>query len=173
MTRFAVPTYLLPMPFDPKSLSLRPAAAADEDFLFDLYASSRGDDLASLGWSPDQVREFLRMQYEAQQRFLKNEYRRADDQIILIDGRTAGRLLVERRDHEIRGIDVALLPEFRNQGIGSWLFAQLQSESARTRKPLRIQVIRFNPAIALLERLGFSRTSETATHFQMEWRADV
>ena len=161
------------MAVDPNSLSLRPVGPEDEQFLFTVYASSRLDDLESLGWNADQIREFLQMQYEAQRRFLESEYRRADDQIILMNGEAVGRLLVERRDHEIRGIDVALLPQFRNQGIGSWLFAQLQSESSRTRKPLRIQVIRFNPAVALLERLGFVRTSETGTHFQMEWQAEA
>src|SRR5437899_4748277 len=172
LTLFAVPTYLLAVTFDPESISLRPVAPGDEDFLFAVYASSRGDDLESLGWSGDQIHEFLQMQYEAQQRFLKSEYGRAADQIILVDGAAVGRLLIERRDHEIRGVDVALLPEFRNQGIGSWLFAQLQSEATQARKPLRIQVIRFSPAIPLLERLGFVRTSETGTHYQMEWRPE-
>ena len=161
------------MPFDPKTISLRPAAAGDEEFLFTLYASSRDDDLRELEWDEDRISEFLRMQYEAHQRFLKSEYQFADDQIVLMNGEGIGRVLVERRDHEICGVDIALLPEFRNQGIGSWLFAQLQSEATRTRKPLRIQVIRFSPAIKLLERLGFVRTSETGTHYQMEWQAEA
>jgi GNAT superfamily N-acetyltransferase len=160
------------MPFDPETLSLRPAAAGDEEFLFTLYASSRDDDLRELEWDKDRISEFLRMQYEAQQRFIKSEYRFADDQIVLMNGAGIGRVLVERRDHEIRGVDIALLPEFRNQGIGTWLIAQLQSEVSRAHKPLRIQVIRFSPAISLLERLGFARTSETGTHYQMEWTAD-
>jgi hypothetical protein len=33
-----------------------------------------------------------------------------------------------------------------------------------------LQVIRFSRAINLFERLGFVRTSETGTHFQMEWK---
>jgi GNAT superfamily N-acetyltransferase len=160
------------MPFDPETLSLRAAAAGDEEFLFSLYASSRDDDLRELQWDDDRISEFLRMQYEAQQRFIKSEYQVADDQVVLMNGAGIGRILVERRDHEIRGVDIALLPEFRNQGIGSWLIAQLQSEASRAHKPLRIQVIRFSRAISLLERLGFARTSETGTHYQMEWTAD-
>jgi predicted RNA binding protein YcfA (HicA-like mRNA interferase family) len=31
-------------------------------------------------------------------------------------------------------------------------------------------VIRFNRALNLFERLGFVRSSETGTHFQMEWQ---
>jgi len=160
------------MAVDPNSLSLRLVGPEDEQFLFTVYASSRSNELESLGWNADQIREFLQMQYAAQERFLESEYRRADDRIIMMNGEPVGRLLVERRDHEIRCIDVALLPQFRNRGIGSRLFAQLQSESSRTGKPLRIQVIRFSPAVALFERLGFVRTSETGTHFQMEWQVE-
>ena len=164
--------YLLRMPIDPESISLRPAVSGDEEFLFSLYASSRGDDLRELEWDEQRIYEFLRMQYEAQQRFLESESQLADHQIVLINGERVGRVLVERRDHEIRGIDIALLSEFRNRGVGSWLITQLQSDAARARKPLRLQVIRFSPAVTLFERLGFARTSETGTHYQMEWRAD-
>ena len=157
---------------NPESLSLRPVVSGDEEFLFAVYAGSRGDDLRELKWDEQRISEFLRMQYDAQQRFLESEYQRADDQVLLMNGEGIGRVLVERRDHEIQGIDIALLPEFRNQGIGTWLITQLQSEATRARKPLRIQVIRFSPAVTLLERLGFARTSETGTHYQMEWQAD-
>ena len=167
------PSYLATMGFESEAISLRPVAPGDEEFLFAVYASSRGDDLESLGWSSAQIREFLESQYEAHRRVLQSDYRRAEDQIILVNGAAAGRLLVERRDHEIRGVDVSLLPEFRNQGIGALLLVQLQTEATRAQKPLRIQVIRFSPAIGLLERLGFVRTSETGTHYQMEWRPEA
>jgi GNAT superfamily N-acetyltransferase len=76
---------------------------------------------------------------------------------------------VERREHEIRCIDVALLPQHRNRGIGTLLIQRLQAEAASEKKPLRLQVIRFNRAVNLLERSGFMRVSETGTHFQLEW----
>ena len=151
------------------SIQLRPAAAADEDFLRQLYKSSRGDDLRALGWNEDRVGEFLEMQYEAQQRFFDSEYQRASDQIIVRGDHPVGRLFVVRREHEIRCVDVALLPEYRNAGAGTFLLRQLQEEARHKGQPLRLQIIRFNRAVNLLERLGFVRTSETGTHFQMEW----
>jgi len=153
------------------SIRLRAATPADEAFLLELYASSRGDDLRGLGWDEKRISEFLEMQYEAQQRFFDSEYKGANDQIILREDTPLGRLMVDRREHEIRCIDVALLPEYRNAGIGTLLLRQLQEEAHRGRKPLRVQIIRFNRAVNLLERLGFARTSETGTHFQMEWMA--
>jgi GNAT superfamily N-acetyltransferase len=151
------------------SISLRPVADDDADLLLEIYQSSRGDDLRGLDWSEDRISEFLRMQYEAQQHFYESEYKRAADEIILWEGKPAGRLIVERREHEIRCIDVALLPELRNRGVGTFLIQKLQDEARREKKPLRLQVIRFNRAVSLFERSGFVRTSETGTHFQMEW----
>ena len=153
-----------------RSISLRPVTADDEAILLEIYKSSRGDDLRELGWAEDRISEFLGMQYEAQQNFYESEYERASDEIILWEGEPAGRLIVERREHEIRCVDIALLPEHRNSGIGTFLIQELQNEARREKKPLRLQVIRFNRAVSLFERSGFVRTSETGTHFQMEWR---
>ena len=152
-----------------KSISFRTVTAGDEAILLEIYKSSRGDDLRGLGWAEDRISEFLEMQYEAQQRFYESEYKRAADELILWAGQPAGRLIVERREHEIRCIDVALLPEHRNCGIGAFLIRKLQDEARQAKKPLRLQVIRFSRAVNLFERSGFVRTSETGTHFQMEW----
>ncbi len=152
-----------------RTISLRPVTAGDEKILLEIYKSSRGDDLRGLGWTEDRISEFLGMQYEAQRHFLESEYKLATDELILCEGEPAGRLIVERREHEIRCIDLALLPEHRNSGIGTFLIRRLQNEARREMKPLRLQVIRFNRAVNLFERSGFVRTSETGTHFQMEW----
>jgi GNAT superfamily N-acetyltransferase len=154
---------------DSPQVSVRPVTADDAELLLDIYKSSRGDDLRGLGWSEDRIGEFLGMQYEAQKRFYESEYKRATDEIILWEGKPAGRMIVERREHEIRCIDVALLPAHRNSGVGAFLIHKLQDEARHAKKPLRLQVIRFNRAVNLFERSGFVRTSETGTHFQMEW----
>jgi len=155
-----------------ESISLRAATTEDDEFLLELYKSSRGDDLRELGWDEHRISEFLDMQYEAQQRFNRDEYPQAVDQIVLLEGKPVGRWLVERREQEIRCVDLALLPADRNRGLGSFLIRQLQDEARRADQPLRLQVIRFSRAVNLFERLGFTRTSETGTHFQMEWRPD-
>ena len=151
------------------SISLRAVTTEDAPFLLTLYKSSRGDDLRGLGWEEERISEFLAMQYEAQQRFHANEYRRPVDQIITRNGEPIGRLMFEPREHEIRCVDIALQPEHRSAGIGAQLLRELQTEAKRQKKPLRLQVIRFSRAIPLFERLGFQRISETGTHFQMEW----
>jgi GNAT superfamily N-acetyltransferase len=151
------------------SISLRPVATEDESFLLTLYKSSRGDDLRGMGWEEGRISEFLEMQYEARQRFLANEYLRPVDQIIIRGAEPIGRLLFEPREHEIRCVDLALLPAHCGLGIGTQLLRELQSDATREKKPIRLQVIRFSRAVSLFERLGFQRVSETGSHFQMEW----
>jgi hypothetical protein len=48
------------------SLDLQPLRAEDEPFLFKLYASTRRDEIALVGWDKPQQDAFLRMQYNAQ-----------------------------------------------------------------------------------------------------------
>jgi ribosomal protein S18 acetylase RimI-like enzyme len=152
-----------------ESITLRPATEDDRDFLLALYKSSRGDDLRGLGWEEERIDEFLEMQYEAHQTFLTNDHPNLQDQIVLVDGVSVGHLAVEQRAEEIRLVDVSLAPEHRQRGTGTLLIQELQAQAAAAQRPLRLQVIRFNRAVTLFERLGFRRTSETGTHFQMEW----
>jgi ribosomal protein S18 acetylase RimI-like enzyme len=152
-----------------ESISLRPATEDDRDFLLALYKSSRGDDLRGLGWDEARIDEFLEMQYEAYQKFLNTDHPDLEDQIVLSYGEAVGHLAVEQRSDEIRLVDVALLPEHRQRGTGALLIQELQTQAAAAKRPLRLQVIRFNRAAGLFERLGFRRTSETGTHYQMEW----
>jgi GNAT superfamily N-acetyltransferase len=153
-----------------ESIAFRPVTNADEEFLLELYKSSRGDDLRGLGWDEDRISEFLTLQHEAQQHFYQTDNQDAVDEMILIDDQPAGRLIVERREKEIRCIDLSLLPAYRNAGLGTLLVGKLQAEARQSKRPLRLQVIRFNRAVNLFERLGFVRSSETGTHFQMEWQ---
>ena len=151
-----------------ESITLRPVRETDEGFLIELYKSSRGEDLRGLGWSEDRISEFLEMQYEAQ-RNLQGNHDRVSDQVVLMNGNPIGRLSIETSADEIRCNDLALLPDYRNQGVGTLLIQRLQEQARSASIRLHLQVIRFNRAVNLLERLGFRRTSETGTHFQMEW----
>lgn len=95
-------------------------------------------------------------------------YPDAEFQIILSDGEPAGRLYVDRWPEEIRIVDIALLPEYRNGGIGTFLLKRLISESEENGKPLSIHVEKFNPALRLYERLGFSTIADRGVYCLMQ-----
>jgi ribosomal protein S18 acetylase RimI-like enzyme len=89
--------------------------------------------------------------------------------VILVDQQPAGRLYVARWPEEIRIVDIALLPQYRNAGVGTTLLQELQVEAVQAGKPLRIHVEQFNPALGLYRRLGFRVIEDRGVYFLMEW----
>jgi ribosomal protein S18 acetylase RimI-like enzyme len=149
-------------------VTLRPVCAGDEPFLFDLYASTRLEELAPVGWSAELRARFLRWQFNAQQRFYQVAYTGADSQVIVLDDRPIGRLYVVRMEDEIRVVDIAILPEYRNAGIGSRLLGDLFDEATQAGKPVRIHVKKVNPALRLYQRLGFAIVDDRGVYWFME-----
>jgi len=152
------------------NVTLCPFSSEHQEFLYRLYASTRQQEFASLGWPAAQLETFLRMQFNAQQRWYETAYPRADHRIILLDGEPIGRILVDHRQDTALLVDIALLTERRNQGIGARLLGELIEQSEKTNMPIRLQVMKTNPARHLYERLGFVKTGEDEMYFQMERR---
>ena len=55
----------------------------------------------------------------------------------------------------------AVLPEFRNQGIGTQIMDQLLTEISKLHSQVSLAVREGNPAIRLYERLGFSKVEDS------------
>jgi GNAT superfamily N-acetyltransferase len=157
-------------PIDVRSIALRPAGPEDEAFLYELYCSTRLDDLAV--WALDPVRQetVLKLQFTAQQQSYRAQFPQADHSLILMDARPVGRLIIDRTEQAILGVDIALLPEHRSAGIGTAVIQDLLTESARAGKPFRLHVVKTNRAARLYRRLGISTIGDSGSHLLMEWR---
>jgi ribosomal protein S18 acetylase RimI-like enzyme len=134
-----------------------------------VYASTRQEELALTDWSDDQKAAFCRQQFEAQRDWYREQYVSASFQVIVVDGRRAGRLYVDRWEEEIRIVDIALLPEWRGRGVGSALLTDLQSEARTAGKVLSIHVERFNRALTLYRRLGFEAAGDHGVYLLLRW----
>lgn len=150
-------------------IALRPITQEDEGFLFAVYASTRLQEMALVAWPQPQKDGFLRMQFRAQDRFYRENYPNAQFQIIMLGKQPVGRLYLHRRANEIRIMDIALLPEYRNRGIGSILLKEILAEGRQCRLPVTIHVERFNPALRLYERLGFRFAEDKGVYYLLEW----
>jgi ribosomal protein S18 acetylase RimI-like enzyme len=154
-------------------VTLRPVAEGDDEFLLAVYASTREEELAQVEWEPGQKEHFLRTQCGAQRTEYEARFPDAEYDVIAVDGRPAGRLWIGRRGEEIRLLDIALLPEFRNRGVGEALLRRLTEESRRTGRPLRHMVFVLNTgAKRFYERLGFEVFEEVGAYLHMEWRPE-
>lgn len=152
------------------NFSLRPFTRDDQSFLFQLYVSTRQDELLAFGWTTAQQEAFLRMQFNAQQQWYEMAYPGADHQIILVDGQPVGRILVFRESGAYRLVDIALLSEHRSRGMGTELLHQLIAKSQNQGLPLRLQVLKTNRARQLYQRLGFQESGDDGMYYQMEKR---
>lgn len=153
-----------------EGLQLRPVTEADRPFLFLVYAATREDELAGVGWSAEQRESFLRQQFEAQDRHYREHYPGARLCVVERADEPIGRLYVSRWPEEIRIMDIALLPEHRGRGIGSDLLSGLLAEGAASGRRVTIHVEAFNPARRLYERLGFRPAGEHGVYIFMEWQ---
>jgi ribosomal protein S18 acetylase RimI-like enzyme len=154
------------------SVPLCPAGPEDFDFLARVYASTRAEELAPVPWPDELKTAFLRAQFEAQDKYYRENYTTAEFLVILDGDVPAGRLYVDRWPDEIRLMDIALLPEHRGKGLGTRLLRDLQQEARTAGKPLRIHVERMNPALGLYKRLGFRQVEDRGVYWLMEWRHD-
>jgi ribosomal protein S18 acetylase RimI-like enzyme len=156
------------------SLCLRPMRwPEDEPLLQQVYASTRADELAQVPWSDEQKTAFCRMQFAAQHQYYQEHYAGAAFEVIERNGSPIGRLYVNRGEHEIRIVDITLLPEHRGCGLGTKLLQDLQEEARATGRTLSIHVEKFNPALALYQRLGFQALADRGAYRFLEWNASA
>ena len=154
-------------------VALRPASDADRDFLRRVYASTREEEMALTAWRRDEIESFLDMQFESQHCHYRKHFKDAEFLIIERDGDPIGRLYLDRREQEIRIIDIALLTSERRNGIGGALLREVLAEAASAAKSVRIHVERNNPAMGLYRRLGFKEIEAEGIYYLMEYRPET
>lgn len=151
-------------------ITLRPVKNSDESFLLHLYGTTRQEELAILPWSDTEKSEFVRSQFDAQRTDYQRRFPDSNHSIVVLDGRNAGRIWVNRGPEEIRLIDIALLPELRGKGVGTRLLIDLQAEAYKSTLALRHSVHKTNTgAIRFYNRMGFTAVQDFETHDLMEW----
>lgn len=150
-------------------LCLRPASPEDEDFLKKVYAGTRMDELALTDWDEKTKGNFITMQFAAQSEYYRQVYPDAEYYVVIADGLHTGRLYLAKLKEEIRIIDIAVLPEFRNRGIGTSLLKAVLGTGSQCGKPVTIHVERMNPALRLYERLGFRSVEDKGVYLFLRW----
>lgn len=153
-------------------VTLRPVTASDDEFLLAVYMSTRAEELAQVDWQPGQKESFVRWQFDLQRKEYDARYPDARYDVILVDGQPAGRIWVGIDDTQIRLLDIGLLEEFQNRGVGTILVRQLIAEASEANKLLRHMVfVLNNNAHRFYERLGFVTIEDVGGYKHMEWKA--
>ena len=151
------------------TVSFRPITDDDLEFLYQVYASTREEELKLTPWNDEEKANFLRMQFHAQHKHYQEHYGDASFDIILQAETPIGRLYIHRGNDEIRIVDIALSSEYRGQGIGGKIMQDILDEGQASGKAVRIHVEQNNPALHLYERLGFQKLEDVGVYYLMEW----
>jgi len=154
----------------PGPVTLRPERPGDEAFLFQVYASTREEELALTNWDGPTRAAFLDHQFRAMRRGYAGMFPEGQFSIVELDGEAIGRMVLDRAADQIRVVDLALLPGRRNRGIGTLLMRQVCAEAATAAKPVRLHVLKGNRALQWYSRLGFVKCGDAGIYEELEWQ---
>lgn len=165
--------FTVPAALAARGLGLRPAGDSDLPALRAIFASTRADELALAGWPDVVVQKFVAEQFEFQHRHFTAAY--PDAGFLLIEsgadpiGRVYWRSATAGDPVPFdQLIDVALLPVWRGQGIGSALIEALIDDARERGCGVELQVMITNRgARRLYERLGFATIEAGSSHLRM------
>ncbi len=165
----APPAFQLPAALVSQGYALRPETDGDIPFLMRLYASTREQELAPVPWTPEQKQAFLTSQFQAQRHHYRTYIGGCAFDVIEHRGQPAGRLYLEARRTQLYIVDITLLPEWRGKGVGTVILEALQGAARASGKGVGIMVEKFNPAMRLYMRLGFTNVADHGVYLEMEW----
>jgi ribosomal protein S18 acetylase RimI-like enzyme len=169
-TASSPPAFALPAALLSQGFALRPETDDDLPFLMSLYASTREEELAVTPWTLEQKNAFLAQQFHAQRHHYRTHMPDCAYDIIERDGAPVGRLYIDTTPTMLNLVDIALVPALRNQGIGHAILVALQAASIASGKRIVAFVEKFNPALRLYRRLGYTDVADHDVYFEIEWR---
>lgn len=156
---------------------LRATTDDDAEFQFRLFCLSREELSATLGALPG-FDLLMRMQFRAQSHSYAAHYPNAELLVIAQASQKAepepiGRVVVDWSGRELRLIDIALVPQRRNLGVGAAVIGHFQRAASARQALMRLSVARSNAAAErLYRRLGFNAFTGDEVYAQLEWSAN-
>jgi ribosomal protein S18 acetylase RimI-like enzyme len=142
----------------PAAYSYRRATNDDYDFLYALHVAAMREYVELLwGWEEKWQQEYFARKFDPQ-----------IYQIIQIEGRDAGVVVVERRENTFYIALLEIMPEFQGRGTGTAVINELCDQARAGNLPMMLHVLKSNDlARRLYERLGFVVVSEEEHRFKM------
>ena len=141
-----------------EDLHLREVHEDDFNFLFNLHRATfkRYIDLI-WDWEEEWQLAYFRSRFDPNVR-----------KIIQFQGRDIGCISVQDQGEALFLAYIAICPTYQRRGIGSSLIRDVILKAEGRSIPVRLQLLKVNPARELYERLGFRTTGFTETHILME-----
>lgn len=105
--------------------------------------------------------------HERERYYQLNVFNQASTRIIQYGTVDIGRISVKEFSDHILFDEVHLLPDYQRRGIGTVLLQELLAQAKDKQLPVRLMVLRANPARRLYERLGLTVYNEDHERYYM------
>src|SRR5438067_10339746 len=146
----------------PMPIELRPSIVQDFEYCRRLY-------FAEMKW----IIEELNLDRTAQESSFRQQWNAAQVRMIALDGTDVGWLQAITQPDELFVAQMFVDGPFQRRGIGTEVMKRLIREADEANVRVRLNVVRFNPARRLYERLGFRVTHEDDRKLYMKRDPDV
>lgn len=142
-----------------RRVTLRPTTEADAAFAYHVRATTMRDYVMATWGTWDEA---------AARGQILEDIRRSRSMIVEIDGQPIGLMRVDEFSTHLHLDQLFILPEHQRQGVGRRLVTELLGRADPMRLPLRLWVLRVNPAVSFYERLGFKIIEQTPASLHLE-----
>ncbi len=150
-------------------LGLRQQTEGDWPLLRDLFVARRWAEVsAAPGWSDGQRLAFLHSQAQLQQQHYATQHADAGFLVVEHQRTPIGRLCVQVGEQAAHVVDIALLPAWQRQGLGSALLRAVLAVCDQRQAACTLNVDSFSPARQLYRRLGFIDDGEQGFAVRMQ-----
>ena len=116
----------------------------------------------------ERIIEELRLNIAWQEASFREQWQATQVRIITLDGSYIGWLQSFMQDDALLLAQLFLDGPYQRRGIGTEVMQRLIAESNRVNLPIRLNVVKINPAVCLYERLGFRIVGEDERKFYMK-----
>src|SRR5258708_38455768 len=100
----------------PEQITLRPATAADDDFLLSVYSSTRAEELNRVPWTAEQKEAFVKMQFAPPKQHYAATFPQASHDVIYLDETAAGKMYPVPGAEAVHIPDITVPPPYPNPG---------------------------------------------------------
>jgi ribosomal protein S18 acetylase RimI-like enzyme len=145
----------------------RAATEQDEAFLFALFRDVRAAEFAQAPLGPAQLDLLMSIQYAGQKQTYGAQYP-AGNEIVLLDGKPIGRMWLYRGTGEQHLVDISLMADFRNRGIGAALVTEAIAAARAAGVRLCCSVAAANQgSLRFHQRMGFEIAGRDEMYYDL------
>ncbi|MDJ0844712.1 GNAT family N-acetyltransferase [Crocosphaera sp.] len=115
------------------------------------------------------MKPYVEKLYPWNPQLFRNNFIADDYQVITLDNKVIGFVKVVDSDTEIYLAEIQIANNHQRMGIATHVIHSLIENAQTHHQKLWLKVLKTNPAQSLYQRLGFTLTSQSSTHYIMEW----